>query len=97
MTAVLRLVGESVEENRKSAPDNKLPDADERDLERLANGCKEILDELQILLDKYKSLGTHSKKAIHRARFALEEVELLRSRLMSQTTMLTAFQTGLQR
>lgn len=65
------------------------------DLERLVGGCSEVLTELEVLLDKYHSLGTQSKRTWDRMKWGNEQIEGIRLRLVSNTGLLTAFNVGL--
>lgn len=61
------------------------------------DGCSSILQDLQKLLDSYESLRTQSQRTWDRMRFGLEDLSDLRSRLISQVTMLTAYNSSLAR
>lgn len=56
---------------------------------------KPILDELESLITRYDSLGTQAQRTWDRMRFGLQELADLRSRLISSTTMLSAFNIAL--
>jgi hypothetical protein len=60
-------------------------------LHEMATGCKSVLDELQGLLDKYQSMGTQTKRTWDRLQWGLEDIATIRSRLVSHTGLLTAF------
>lgn len=60
-------------------------------LERVARGCQVVLKDLQGLLDKHEGLGTRRKRLWNRVGWGLKDVKGLRSRLISNTTLLTAF------
>ncbi|KAM0270232.1 hypothetical protein ACHAQH_009514 [Verticillium albo-atrum] len=64
-------------------------------LQMLCDGCKPILDELEALVTKYDSLGTQAQRTWDRMRFGLQDLAELRSRLISSTTMLSAFNIAL--
>jgi hypothetical protein len=66
-------------------------------LNQIAMGCKEVLDELQGLLDKYNSLGTQAQRTWDRMGFGLEDIATIRSRLNTHTGMLTSFNSSVTR
>ena len=80
-------------EARETAHD--LSASKEEDLRQLINGCKSVLQELEELLQRYKSLGTQSKRTWDRLRWGNELVEDIRQRLRSSTALLTCFNTSL--
>ncbi|KAE9389437.1 ankyrin [Gymnopus androsaceus JB14] len=59
------------------------------------DGCNDILKDLQKLLNSYESLRTQSQRTWDRMRFGLEDLADVRSRLISQVTLLTAYNTSL--
>ena len=65
------------------------------DLRQLINGCKSVLQELEELLQKYKSLGTQSRRTWDRLRWGRGPVKDIRQRLVSSTASLTSFNTSL--
>jgi hypothetical protein len=64
-------------------------------LEILTSGCNDILKDLEKLLKNYESLGTQSQRTWDRMRFGLEDLADVRSRLVSNVTLLTAFNSTL--
>ena len=59
---------------------------------RLATvGCEEVLQDLDELLDKYRSMGTKAQKALDRWGFGAEDIDGIRTRLVSNVTLLDAF------
>ncbi|KAI9774257.1 MAG: hypothetical protein M1840_004151 [Geoglossum simile] len=60
-------------------------------LEIIGDGCHSVLEELQSLVDKYESLGTQSKRTWDRMKWGSNDIAELRSRLTSNTLLLTAF------
>ncbi|KIK61254.1 hypothetical protein GYMLUDRAFT_43314 [Collybiopsis luxurians FD-317 M1] len=64
-------------------------------LKILTDGCKTTLDDLEKLLNSYESLRTQSQRTWDRMRFGLEDLADVRSRLISQVTLLTAFNSAL--
>lgn len=61
----------------------------------LIDGCKEVLTELESLLNNYESLGTQAQRSWDRVRWGLEELADVRSRIISNTSLLTAFNSSL--
>ena len=53
--------------------------------------CKDVLEELQKLIDKYQSLGTQSKRTWDRMGFGLKDIESIRLRLLSSVVLLNTF------
>ncbi|KAH8205373.1 hypothetical protein TruAng_000452 [Truncatella angustata] len=64
-------------------------------LEILTNGCSGTLGDIERLLKNYESLGTQAQRTWDRMRFGLEDLADMRSRLVSNVTMLTAFNSTL--
>jgi chromosome segregation ATPase len=64
-------------------------------LEILTDGCNSTLQDLQKLLNSYESLGTQAQRTWDRMRFGLEDLADVRSRLVSNATLLTAFNSTL--
>ncbi|KAI9768827.1 MAG: hypothetical protein M1840_004641 [Geoglossum simile] len=60
-------------------------------LKTIGDGCRNVLEELQSLVDKYESLGTQSKRTWDRMKWGSVEIAELRSRLISNALLLTAF------
>ena len=71
----------------------KSPQSPERQarLKTIGDGCQYVLDDLQALVDKYESLGTQSKRTWDRINWGSEDISDIRSRLISNATMLTVF------
>lgn len=61
----------------------------------LVKGCQGVLEDLKTLVDKYESLGTPQQRAWDRAKWGLENLADLRDRIMSNATLLSAFNTSL--
>lgn len=60
-------------------------------LEKVADGCRTVLEDLQRILDRYNSLATNSKRTWDRVGWGANDIAELRSRLISNTVLLTAF------
>jgi hypothetical protein len=65
------------------------------ELNLLVRNCRSVLQNLNKLLIKYKSLGTSSKKTWDRIQFGTENLSEIREKLMSHTSSLTLFLTTL--
>jgi hypothetical protein len=61
----------------------------------LVKNCVSVLQQLNQLLIKYKSLGTRSKRTWDRVRFGTENLQEIRDKLMVHTSSLTLFLTTL--
>jgi len=57
-------------------------------LDKAAAGCKSVLEDLQALVEKYHSLGTSTKRSWDRLKWNTDKTTELRSRLVSNMTML---------
>jgi uncharacterized protein YpbB len=66
-------------------------------LKQISMGCKEVLVDLQGLLDKYNSLGTQAQRTWDRMEFGMEDIAPIRSRLIAHTGMLTEFNGAVAR
>ena len=54
-------------------------------------GCEEVLKDLDQLLNKYESMGTSARRAFDRMGFGMEDMTGIRVRLISNVTILDAF------
>lgn len=61
----------------------------------LTDGCYSTLQDLEKLLKAYERLGTQAQRTWDRMRFGLEDFADIRSRLVSNATLLTAFNSSL--
>jgi chromosome segregation ATPase len=64
-------------------------------LEILTDACNSTLQDLEKLVSAYESLGTQAQRTWDRMRFGLEDLSDVRSRLVSNATLLTAFNSTL--
>ena len=62
-------------------------------LQHLTDGCQSVLHDLTRLLKKYQSLGSKSQKTWDRLKWGSEGIANARTRLISNTTMLSAYNT----
>ncbi|MCJ1469068.1 hypothetical protein MMC07_007700 [Pseudocyphellaria aurata] len=79
---VLKEVEETLSDSALSAPQQSR-------LDSVGDGCRVVLEDLQFSLDKYNSLGTKSKRTWDRLGWGSKDIAELRSRLISNTVMLT--------
>ena len=63
----------------------------------LLEGTNDVLQDLKKLLDSYESLGTQAQRTWDRMRWGLEDLADVRNRLISNTTLITAFNSALAR
>ncbi|KAI3321369.1 hypothetical protein HD806DRAFT_503915 [Xylariaceae sp. AK1471] len=76
----------------------EFPDLDTSRVNRLrilTDGCHDTLKDLQKLTQSYDNLGTQVQRTWDRFRFGLEDLADIRSRLVSNATLLTAFNSSL--
>ncbi|KAI0105212.1 hypothetical protein GGR51DRAFT_519911 [Nemania sp. FL0031] len=64
-------------------------------LQILTDSCQNTLNDLEKLLRSYESLGTQVQRTWDRFRFGLHDLADIRSRLVSNVTLLTAFNSAL--
>ena len=62
-----------------------------RKLELSKVGCEEVLSDLDKLLVKYKSLGTNSQRTFDRMGLGSQDIDSIRTRLISNITIFDAF------
>jgi hypothetical protein len=84
----LHVVLKEVEESLSSY---SLPQSKQASLGSIASGCQDVLRDLQSLVDKYKSLGSQTKRTWDRLRWHSNDIAELRARLTSNIMLLTAF------
>jgi len=63
----------------------------------LVEGTNDVLQDLKRLLDGYETLGTQAQRTWDRMRWGMEDLTDVRSRLISNTTLITAFNSALAR
>lgn len=61
----------------------------------IAEACKSVLEDLENFLNKYESLATKTQRTWDRLRWGSEDARKLRERLVSNTVLLTAFNTSI--
>ncbi|KAJ7254556.1 hypothetical protein C8J57DRAFT_1347216 [Mycena rebaudengoi] len=74
---------------------DELDDSRKYRLTMLMDGCQSSLKELEALYNRYESLATQAQRAWDRMRFGMKDLSDIRQRLVTSTTMLTSFITGL--
>ncbi|KAI8628430.1 hypothetical protein F5Y19DRAFT_476414 [Xylariaceae sp. FL1651] len=77
---------------------NEFPELDTSRVNRLqilTDGCYSTLQDLEKLMQSYDRLGTQVQRTWDRFRFGLEDLADIRSRLVSNATLLTAFNSSL--
>lgn len=72
---------------------NDLSSLQKQDLAVLAEACKETLQDLTLLLEKHKSLGSQWKRPIDRMKWAAKGIAPIRDNLLKNTVYLSAFNT----
>jgi hypothetical protein len=60
---------------------HRLSPAQQEHLKTVGNGCHRVLEDLQMLVRKYESLGTQTKRTWDRMRWGAEPLAELRARL----------------
>ncbi|MCJ1288205.1 hypothetical protein MMC26_007560 [Xylographa opegraphella] len=75
---------------------HELTPSREAGLKCIVNGCHKVLTDLETLVNKYESLGTQSKRTWDRMGWGFQDVTELRTRLTSNTVLLTAFMSTTQ-
>lgn len=91
--ASLHVVLKETEDYLKEFPEIEISRRNRLDI--LTDGCLDTLKDLDRLLKSYESLGTQAQRTWDRMRFGLEDLAEVRSRLVSQATLLTAFNSTL--
>ena len=84
LEAIMREVGDTLK-------GEALSPQQQAGLKTLGEGCQSILKELQDLVGRYGSLGTTSKKAWDRLKWSSKDIAGIRTRLTSNTVLLTAY------
>ena len=84
----LHAVLKEAEETLFDAP---LPPTRETRLKAIRDGCENVLRDLQDLVRKYESLSTKAKRMLDRIQWGNEDIVEIRSRVVANVTMLTAF------
>ena len=81
-----------VSEGIRHFKNDYLSESKQREGRALMQGCKSVLEDLDSVIEKYKSLASPSEGGvIMRLRFKTEDIATLRSRLISITNLLSNF------
>lgn len=86
---VLKETEEYIEESKGLSPSR-----DAR-LAVLVDGCKDVLRDLEKLLVSYESLGTQAQRTWDRMKWGLQDLSHVRDGIITNTTLLTAFNSTL--
>ena len=81
------VLGEAAE----SQLSHPLPPRREARLKTILDGCVSVLADLQFIVQRYQSLGTDDQKLWDRLRLGGEDIAEIRSRLVLNIMLLTAF------
>lgn len=80
-----------LEEAADTQLSHPLPPRRQARLKTILDGCISVLADLQYIVQKYQSLGTDEKSSWDRLRLGGEDITEIRSRLVFNITLLTAF------
>ncbi len=80
-----------IKETEELLSQQELDSQEEKKLELSRSGCHSVLQDLNDLLAKYDSLGTKSQRTFDRMSFGMEDMNSIRTRLISNVTLLDAF------
>jgi hypothetical protein len=82
----------------------ELNNEDTKELHEIASGCRNVLEKLELTLDKYRELGSgikgvgrSIKRVWKRLKWEPDDIRDLRSRIVANVTLLNAFQGKLAR
>ena len=80
-----------LDEAADSQLSHPLPPRREARLKTILDGCISVLADLQYIVQRYQSLGTDDKSSWDRLKLSGEDIAEIRSRLVFNITLLTAF------
>ena len=80
-----------IKEFEETLSDQAFSNPQQEQLKVVGDGCCSTLQDLQKLIEKYDRLGTKSRRAWDRMGWGVQPIPELRSRLTSNTVLLTAF------
>ena len=87
--AGLQILIDKAEQHFKSAT---ISSNDHRNGQKILKGCQSVLEDLNSLIEKYKSLASTNKRLVFkRVKLGIEDIATLRARLISNTTLLNSF------
>ena len=85
-------------------PQRDLSDQQKANLEEISQGCKEVLKDLEDMLDRYQELdskmsgpGKRSRRVWKRLRWDQKAIDRLRSQIVSNILILDTFQGAIDR
>jgi hypothetical protein len=67
----------------------------QKELNNIVQNCTQVLQQLESLVTRYRSLGTSQKKVWDRVKFGDEGIQVIRNQLVLHNTTLTLFLTSL--
>ncbi|ERF69902.1 hypothetical protein EPUS_05446 [Endocarpon pusillum Z07020] len=67
----------------------------QKELNNILQNCTEVLGQLEMLVTRYRSLGTSQRKVWDRIKFGDEGIQVIRNKLVLHTSTLTLFLTSL--
>jgi hypothetical protein len=70
--------------------DTEISPSQQESLKIVSDGCFAVLEDLEVYMGKFESLGTQSKRTFERLQWDKSRVKELRLRLVSNITMLDA-------
>lgn len=80
-----------LKETEELLSQQELATAQQAKLATCRQGCEEVLNDLNGILEKYQSLGTRSQRTFDRLGFGMKDVSGIRLRLNLNVSMLDAF------
>lgn len=93
-----------VEDVAQTISERELSEKQQSDLKSLTQGCHDVLTELDTMLNEYKNLGAspqsfraRSQRTWNKMRWDQDQITELRSRIVSNTSILDAFNASLTR
>lgn len=93
-----------LEDVAQTMSERELSEKQRSDLQSLMQGCRDVLKDLDTILDKYKDLGTssqnlkvRSQRAWNKIRWDQDQITELRRHIVSNTAILDAFNASLTR
>ena len=83
-----------IDEAEQHFESTAISDDDRQDGEKILKGCQSVLEDLNSLIEKYKSLASASTNEVlvfKRVKLGSEDIATLRARLTSNATLLSSF------
>ncbi|CZT00757.1 related to L-2,4-diaminobutyrate decarboxylase [Rhynchosporium agropyri] len=91
MSTEVLLLHAVLKEVEEALADEPLTESKKLSLATIGSGCHSVLSDSQILLTKYESMGTQSRRTWDQMKWGSNDVTGLRARLTSNTILLTTF------